>query len=164
MKRSEFWLSVFVAILSSISQVVADDYSLEFPADEGRFGVIDGVPYLLRKGESGPAANALDVIKGGKLRHLASDKLLCYPQSGDDTRITLADAKAKGIMWDIARKEQKSGIPIRAQEGKFSGWYLDWSEKEEELKFQGATIHGRRLILVKEKNTPRKFRTYSVSK
>ena len=136
-------------------------YSLDFPT--GRFNVIDGEPCLLRSGEQGPPGSALD-IKRSSLVHFGSGEALAYPLKGSETPvITLGASVGTCTSWDLSGIKAKRG-PIRAAEGKYKGWYLDWSESEREVNYNGKTLHARKLILVEKPEAPRQFSRYEVSK
>ena len=147
-------------------------YSIGFPPNEGTFNVIDGKPYLLRKGERGSAGNAIDIKPDGKLIHVMSEKPLAYPLDGDSPVITLGKVESVSDKWDHSAVVERRGGPLKAAEGKFKGWYLDWSETEAEIVAGGITFHTRKpitfhtrqLILVKEPKSPRMFTKYPVSK
>ena len=139
-------------------------YSLGFPPGEGSFDVIEGKPYLLRKGEPGSPGNAVDITTDGRLIHYGSKKPLAYPMEGDTPIVTLGKSDAASDIWNLsAVREGRSRGAIQAKEGAFKGWYLDWSEKETEVVLNGRTLHARQLILVKEPKEPKTFSKYPVA-
>jgi hypothetical protein len=145
----------------AVPPAAADTYSVGFP--EGAFNVLNGEPCLLPSGERGPPGNALD-IKGSALVHYRSDKPLAYPLAGSGTPVvTLGPADGVSTSWDLSGLKGDKG-PIRAAEGKYAGWYLDWSEEAKEVEYKGKTLHARRLILVEKPKDPRRFSRYAVGK
>jgi hypothetical protein len=103
---------------------------------------------------------------------LPSGGKLAYPLRGTTTPvIKLGESDGFGTSWDLkviplnnkgVSAESYHG-PLRAADGMFNGWYLDWSESETEVVFNGKTLHARRLILVENPKKPRLFTKYSVS-
>jgi hypothetical protein len=139
----------------------AQDYSVAFPT--GEFNVLDGVPCVLHSVDRGPPGNALD-IKGSSLVHYGSGKPLAYPLDGSGAPVvTLGKSDGVGTSWDLSGIKGKRG-PIRAAEGKYAGWYLDWSESEKEIDYKGKALHTRQLILVENPKEPCQFSRYEVSK
>jgi hypothetical protein len=149
-------------LLFSLSALFGRDqlYSLQFPKGSGAFDVIDGVPYLLRPGESPAPGNAVDIIKGKKLVHFRSGKGLTYALDGDDPTVA---ADKEGEEWQVGPLGDRKKFFVRAAQGKFKDWCLDWSDDEVELKVQDKTLHGRRLILIKEPKKDREFSCYPVA-
>ena len=157
-----------IALLFVASTNSEQLYSLGFPSSEGTFNVIEGKPYLLRKGERGSPGNAVDIKTDGKLVHYLSKKPLAYPLDGDNPVITLGKEDGMSDVWDLSAflpsGESRTGAPVKAAAGKFKGWYLDWSDHEIQLVVDGNTFHARRLKLVKEPKSVRQFSKYPVSK
>jgi hypothetical protein len=157
-----FSFAIALPLLLILPASAGESFSVGFPM--GEFNVINGEPCLLRPGEHGPAGYALD-IKGTSLVHYGSEKPLAYPLRG--TRkpvITLGKSDGVCTSWDLSGMGRKRQGPIRAAEGMFKGWYLDWSESETEVVFRGKTLHTRKLILVENPKAPREFRRYEVGK
>jgi hypothetical protein len=152
--------AAFILLVPALAIAADQLYSLGFPAG-AKFNVIDGKPYVLRKGESGPPGNAVD-INGKEFVHFGSGKALAYPLDGEGTTVVLG-GEGTGTQWDFSLPE-RGGSTIRAAEGKFKGWYLDWAEEEEEITSNNSTYHVRRLMLVKEPKNPKKFVKYPVAK
>src|SRR5262249_35088557 len=118
---------------------------------------------LLRSEDQGPPGYALD-IKGSSLVHYRSGKALAYPLEGSKTPvITLGKSDGTSTSWDLSGIKGNRG-PIRAAEGKYKGWYLDWSESEREVNYNGKTLHARKLILVEKPEALRQFSRYEVSR
>jgi hypothetical protein len=168
MKRQYAVLVVVALAFQADRTATAEDlYSLGFPYREGTFNVIDGKPYLLRRGEHGSPGNAVDIIDGGKLVHYDSKKPLVYPLAGENPVVSLGKEEGTSDRWDLTafpRGESRTGHPVRAAEGKFKGWYLHWSDEETEIMSGGRTFHVRLLKLVKEPKTLRTFSKYVVAK
>lgn len=159
-------LSVALTIILVFAGAVNAEqiYSLGFPSSEGEFDVIDEKPYLLRKGERGSPGNAVDIKSDGRLIHYGSRKSLAYPLDGDNPIVTLGKSDAASDIWDLsAVREGRRRGAVQAKEGKFKGWFLDWSEQETEVVSEGRTLHARQLILVKEPKTPKTFSKYPVA-
>src|SRR5262245_57171677 len=120
--------AIVIALLVMVPARAEDLFSVEFPM--GEFNVINGEPCLLRPGDRGPPGNALD-IKGTSLVHFSSQEPLAYPLGGTKMPVvTLGTADGAGTAWDLSELVRGRRGPIRAAEGKFKGWYLDWSELE----------------------------------
>ena len=156
-----FAIALTFAEFSDAEQV----YCLGFPPEEGTFNVIDGKPYLLRKGERGSPGNAVDVKRDGTLIHFLSKKPLVYPLDGENPVVSLGKSDAVSGVWDVAEipEGRRWGV-LRSTEGKFKGWYLDWSENEAEMVVAGKTFHVRELVLVKQRKVAHTFTKYPVSK
>lgn len=137
-------------------------YSLGFPSGEGNFDVIDGVPYVLRKGESASPGSAIDILDRARLVHFGTRKALAYPLDGDKPYVTMG-GEGTSNQWKVGRLSEGSKFAVRATEGKFKDWYLDWSDEETELKVRDKMMHGRRLILVEKPAAPRIFNSYPVA-
>jgi hypothetical protein len=138
-------------------------FSLGFVNSHGQFNVIEGKPYLLHEGEHGPAGNAID-FREDRLVHLASGNSLTYPLGGEDPRVSLGKSGEISGRWDFGFdvRDRARGT-IRAADGKFKGWYLDWSDEETEVTADGKRYHVRVFKLVKDPKEPRQFRAYVVS-
>jgi hypothetical protein len=150
-------------LLSSLALVAfARDqlYSLQFPKGIGAFDVIDGVPYLLRPGEKPSPGNAIDIVDGKKLVHVHSSKALSYSLEGDDPTVALGK---DGDEWQVGPLGERKKFFVRAAQGRFKDRYLDWSDDEVEIKVKDKTLHGRRLVLVKELKKEREFSSYPVA-
>jgi len=156
---------ISIAIASALLIILpasAQDYSLGFP--KGEFNVINGKPCVLRPGEHGPAGSALDIV-GISLVHYGSKKPLAYPLRGMGTPvITLGKSDGVTTSWDLSGIRWKHRGAIRAYYGKFKGWYLDWSESETEVRFNGKILHARKLILVRNPKAPRQFTKDEIGK
>ena len=156
-----------IALLFAASANAEQIYGLGFPSNEGTFNVIEGKPYLLRQGERGSPGNAVDIKTNGKLMHYMSQKPLAYPLDGENPVIRLGKEDGVSDVWDLSAFPSggsRTGAPVKAAAGKFKGWYLDWTDDEIELVTGGNTFHARRLILVKEPKSIRKFLKYPVAK
>jgi hypothetical protein len=159
-----FSFAIAVALLVILPASADQLSSVAFPTGMGEFNVINGKPCLLRPGEKGPDFLLPVDIKGTSLVHFRSKESLAYPLGGTKTPvITLGKAEGVGTSWDLSGIGPKRPGPIRAAEGKFKGWYLDWSDSETEVVFKGKTLHVRELILVENPKAPRQFSTYEVS-
>jgi hypothetical protein len=137
-------------------------YSVQFPEGSGSFDVIDGVPYLLRKGERINPGQAIDVIKKSRLVHYGTRRALAYPLDGDSPFVSLAD-EGHSAEWRLGFISDRSTFPVIAATGKFKGWYLDWSDEEIELAVNGKTVHARRLVLIEKPVSVKKLRCYPVA-
>ena len=150
-------------ILAESGFARAEIFSIGFPDDAGYFEVVEKVPYLLREGNFGQRGNAIDIVKETQLIHLKSKEPLCYPLDGDAPSVSLGKTKETSSAWDISKRTDRRGSPIKATEGKFKDWFLDWTDEEIEIKSGDKTYHGRKLILTKEPKTKKLFRTFPVA-
>jgi hypothetical protein len=160
MKYLAATVCVLLSSLALVAFVRDQLYSLQFPKGTGAFDVIDGVPYLLRPGEKPSPGNAIDIVDGKKLVHVRSGKGLTYALDGDEPTVALGK---DGDEWQVGPLGEREKFFVRAAKGKFKGWYLDWSDDEIELRVKDKTLHGRRLMLIKEPKKEREFSSYPVA-
>src|SRR5262249_27988708 len=134
------------------------------------FKVINGEPYVLPT--EGPRGSSLDVRGSSLVATAIPGGKLAYPIRGTTTPlIKLGESDGFGTSWDLQGvPSNNKGVcdesvygPLRAAEGMFKGWYLDWRESEIEVVFNGKTLRAHRLILVENPKKPRLFTKYSVS-
>lgn len=141
-------------------------YSIGFPRAAGVFNVLDGKPYLLRSEESGPPGNAVDLQNGKHLIHFGSQQALCYDLDGTTPTVSLGKAGITSAEWEIKRGEEKGGptaVSVQAAEGKFKGWFLDWSADEMEIESGGKTYHVRHLVLTRKPKPAKVLFMYPVA-
>ena len=160
-------LAVLLSCLVATAAMARDQlYSIGFPQAEGQFNVLDGRPYLLRRGESGPDGNAVDLQSGKHLIHFGSHQALCYELDGTTPTVSLGKADSTSAEWELKHGEEKGGqraVSIQAAEGKFKGWFLDWSADEIEIESGGKTYHVRQLVLTRKPKPAKVLFMYPVA-
>jgi hypothetical protein len=160
-------IAVLLACLIATIAMARDQlYSIGFPQAEGNFNVLDGKPYLLRRGESGPAGSAIDLQNGKNLVHFGSRQPLCYDLAGTTPTVSLGKTDSTSADWQLKHGKEKGGqraVFIQAADGKYQGWFLDWSAEEIEIESGGKTYHARPLVLKREPRPAKVFSMYPVA-
>lgn len=136
MNYSTSLAAVFLTLSMLIPASAQQLYSISLPKT---LIAVDDKLYIAA-GFSEPG-NAVDIKKQTRLVHYQTKKAITYSLGGDTPSVTLSDGKAVSEKWDLSKVTEKSpGGPVIATEGKFSGWYLDWSEDETEIDYKGKKI------------------------
>ncbi len=157
MNRKYIYLAPAIALLACQRLSAAEGWSIHISAPQGMvFRVVEGQPVLVRDRDQWRSGDPLDIRNGTQLVHFSSDKTLTYSLSGDSPLVTLGNAKDVSSKWDFppgGTGGESVTFPIRAAEGKFKGWYLDWSDDTEMRTHQGQLLHVRRFVLIHEPKT-----------
>ncbi|MDX1929532.1 MAG: hypothetical protein SFV81_23595 [Pirellulaceae bacterium] len=158
-------------LLFIISVASAQLFGIGVHDNDYVFYVIADKPYVMRSAE--PKANLCNLCtRSGRdqLIHFRGDEELlplCYALDGDNPVVVFNTNKQAQFCdeWDLSALPdiRSNGAPIKAVQGKFKGWYLDWSDKEIEVVEDGKTKHVRELILVKEPKAVRKFWKFPIA-
>ena len=160
-----------IALLSLMIATSAQLFGIGVHDTDYVFYVIADKPYIMRSAE--PKADLCNLCtRSGRdqLIHFRGDEErlpLCYSLEGDKPVVVFNTNKQDQLCdeWDLSALPdiRSNGAPIKAVQGKFKGWYLDWSDKEIEVVEGGKTKHVRELILVKEPKAVRKFWKFPIA-
>lgn len=108
--------------------------------------------------------NAVDIVHRSELKVYSLERSIKYPLDGEDPVLSV-DSQGTSSKWNLSKVTgSQPGGPVTAKEGKFVGWYLDWSDDEVEVVYKGKAIKVKRMILAKEPMTIRTFHKWPVSK
>jgi len=90
-----------------------------------------------------------------------TSRSLAYDLEGRSNSVKLGvTSLTGGSGWLLTRGRAHSQFAIQATEGKFKGWYLDWTEDEEAMGY----LRVRRLILSEKPKQVKNFLVYPIAK